>query len=34
MCDEDTNINIKNVGKVVLAATPIGNMEDLSLIHI
>lgn len=36
MCDEDTNINIKNVGKVVLAATPIGNMEDASsrLVHL
>lgn len=36
MCDENTNINIKNVGKVVLAATPIGNMEDASsrLVHL
>lgn len=36
MCDEDANINIKNVGKVVLAATPIGNMEDASsrLVHL
>lgn len=36
MCDEDANINIKNIGKVVLAATPIGNMEDASsrLVHL